>query len=190
MRTLSTPSPAPAKGFLNPLTSLVGVLLVLLLAGGCGGTRGSAEQAAADGAAEPVAPFPAFELASLAGGTVRLADYQGQVLLMDFWATWCKPCHKQAEILRPLYEEYRGQGVEFLAVDSGEDVNTVLRFVAENPFPYPVALDPQDELGFELGFVGLPALVVVDGEGRMTYEHVGIVDARTLQRELEKALEG
>jgi len=155
------------------------VLLLLMLACRGGSTGGDHLGAVGE-------PAPAFRLAALGGGEVDLSDYRGRVVLLDFWATWCKPCHEQARILAPLYEVLRGEGVEFLAIDSGEDAETVQRYVAKNPFPYPVLLDPEDSVGLGLGVVALPTVVIVDTEGRVTYANEGIADAETLRRELER----
>lgn len=166
------PIPSPARG-----------LVVLALAAsllGCGAEAGPAAAAAGG-------PAPVFELASLGGGEIGPQDYAGQVVLLEFWATWCVPCHAQADVLEALYGEYRGRGVEFLAVDLGEDEETVRRFVAANPFPYPVLLDPADELSYQLGVAALPTLMVIDREGRVTYFDAGVLEADQIRRILDDA---
>jgi peroxiredoxin len=154
---------------------------LLLAALGCRG------EPAHDGGAGLGQPAPPFRLAALGGGDIALSDYRGRVVLLDFWATWCNPCHEQARILAPLYGVVRSRGVEFLAIDSGEEAETVERFVAGSPFPYPVLLDPEDSLGLALGVVALPTLVIVDRDGRISYVKEGIADAEILRRELERA---
>ncbi len=146
---------------------------------------------ASSSAAEPGAtlgqPAPAFELADLEGAKVSLASLRGKTVLLDFWATWCKPCHEQTRILTPLYEELAGQGIEFLAVNSGEDEATVRRFVDKNPFAYPVLLDPEDSLAGKLDVIALPTLVVVDKDGNVSFTEEGIAEAAAVRRELAKA---
>jgi peroxiredoxin len=157
---------------------LLGVLLALLA---CPGRAPS-------GRSELVGQeAPPFRLSSVAGGEISLSDYPGRVVLLEFWATWCNPCHEQARILAPLYQAMRGRPVEFLAVDSGEESAVVERFVAKNPFAYPVLLDPEDSLALALSVVALPTLVIVDREGRISWINEGIADAETLRRELERA---
>jgi thiol-disulfide isomerase/thioredoxin len=129
-----------------------------------------------------------FRLATLdGGGPLGPPDFAGQVVLVDFWATWCVPCHAQKRILEAVHAEVAGDGVQFLAVDLGEDEETVRRFVAKNPFPYPVLLDPEDRLSYQLGIEGLPTLMVVDRAGRVRYLEAGILDGDGVRRVLAAA---
>jgi len=130
---------------------------------------------------------PAFTRDALDGHSVSLRDYRGRVVLVDFWATWCGPCHLQADILAPLYAEYRERGVEFLSVSVGEEVATVRDFVAKSPSPYPVLVDPADELTPTYGIVALPTVLIVDKAGKVTYFNFGISDADTLRKALAQA---
>jgi peroxiredoxin len=132
-------------------------------------------------------PAPGFELSNLEGSKVSLASLQGKTVLLDFWATWCKPCHEQTRILTPLYEELRSQGAEFLAVNSGEDEETVRRFVTKNPFAYPVLLDPEDSLAAKLDVIALPTLVVLDRKGKVVFFQEGIAEAKAIRDELARA---
>jgi thiol-disulfide isomerase/thioredoxin len=162
--------------------ALAAVALLAALAAACGaGPPPRPESSEAGG------PGPVFRLASLDGGEIGPEDYPGKVVLLEFWATWCLPCHAQADILEPLYAEYRGRGVEFLAVGLGEDEEVVRRFVARNPFPYPVLIDPADELSYELGIAALPTLMVIDRDGRVAYFEAGVVEEDDLRRLLDDA---
>ncbi len=114
-------------------------------------------------------------------------DFPGEVVVVDFWATWCTPCRAQAEVLEALHAEWQDRGVRFLAVDVAEDRETVERFVADNPFPYPVLLDPADEISAKLGLVALPTLMVVNTEGEVTYLEAGLVGRKRLERLLREA---
>lgn len=129
-----------------------------------------------------------FRLRSLAGGELGSGDLRGQVVLLDFWATWCVPCRAQAMVLESLYEDFRGPAVEFLAVNQAEDEALVRRFVAERPFSYPVLLDPEDSLAPKLDVQVLPTVVVLDRAGRVIYSRPGLSTARELRRVLDKAL--
>ena len=80
-------------------------------------------------------PSPSFSLSSLEGRELGPQDFLGQVVVIDLWATWCGPCRMQAQFLDALHREYDGKGVQFLAVNSGEDTATVEAYVQRTPFP-------------------------------------------------------
>ena len=152
-------------------------------------SRASAEPADA-GAPSPVAESraaPQFRLAALDGGTISPQDYSGDVVVIDFWATWCGPCHAQADILKALHGEFAGKGVRFLAISLGESEEVVREFVASRPYPYPVLIDPEDALSLELGIYVLPTIMVIDRQGRVAYLEPGVSTAETLRRALFEA---
>ena len=142
---------------------------------------------AAEGYAPAVSyPDPEFQLASLDGRVISSSDFEGQVVVIDFWATWCTPCKLQAQFLDQLHEEVGGR-VQFLAIDVGEDEAKVRGYVDKDPFPYPVLLDPQEELMDRYQILGLPTVMVIDRQGRVSYLRTGLTDVPTLRRELAKA---
>ena len=131
--------------------------------------------------------MPEFSLASLGGASIGKADFAGKVVLFDFWATWCGPCHLQAEILEEIYPDAAKRGIEFVAVSSGEDASTVRDFVARKPFPYPVLVDPDEALSGPLEIMALPTLVVMDARGKIAYRHTGVADAEAITAALRAA---
>ena len=130
-----------------------------------------------------------FRLSSLAGGRLGPADFRGQVVLFEFWATWCRPCHVQADILKSIYQEFRALDVAFVAVSLGENESTVRAFTDQRPFPYPVLIDPDDDLSHRLGIYVLPTILVLDAEGRIAYLQEGVSSARRLREVLGEALQ-
>ncbi|MEA2563173.1 MAG: cytochrome c biosis protein CcmG, thiol:disulfide interchange protein DsbE [Acidobacteriota bacterium] len=143
-----------------------------------------------DGATAAGKPAPAdlgFRLKTVDGRTIGPKDYEGQVVVVDFWATWCVPCHMQAQILEPIHRDYKGKGVQFLAANVGEDEPTVRSFLKSKPFPYPVLLDPEDTVSTKLGVVALPTLMIIDKKGKVTLFHTGLADGATVRKILKQA---
>jgi len=157
---------------------LTAIAFCALLLFGCqdGATAGSSPKGKAD-----------FRLPTLDGGNLGPKDFLGQVVVVDFWATWCGPCHLQAEILEPVYRDFKGRGVQFLAANVGEDLETVKKFLKTKPFPYPVLVDPQDSVTSNLGVYALPTLLVVDKKGKVAYFQSGLADGDTLRDLIKKA---
>jgi len=128
-----------------------------------------------------------FQLKTVDGHSLGPKDFPGQVVVVDFWATWCGPCHLQAEILEPIYHDLKGRGVQFLAANVGEEPETVKSFLKNKPFPYPVLLDPKDSVASNLGVYALPTLLVVDTKGRVAYFQSGLADGDTVRQIIKKA---
>lgn len=167
------------------LSALALSLLVFGCQEGASAGRASAGRASGSGTADAVRV--AFRANTLDGKKLGPMDFPGQVVVVDFWATWCGPCHIQARILEPLHRELHGRGVQFLAANIGEDLGTVRAFVKERPFSYPVLVDPEDRLMEDLGIVALPTLLVVDKKGNVTYFEPGLIDADRLRKVIKQA---
>lgn len=131
-------------------------------------------------------PAPSFERTALDGSEIALADYAGRPILVDFWATWCGPCHIQTRVLEPLVAEYRDR-VAFLTVSMGEEPATVRDFYRGELPPYPVLLDPTDALSAQFGIHALPTILVIGRDGKVVYFEAGIADDPTLRAALAEA---
>ncbi len=132
-------------------------------------------------------PSPSFRLTSLEGREIGPQDFLGRVVVIDLWATWCGPCRIQAQHFETLHREYAADEVQFLAVNSGEDLQKVQAYAQRTPFSYPVLMDPNETVMRRYQSTGLPTVMVVDITGQISFLRVGTADPATLRREIEKA---
>lgn len=134
-------------------------------------------------------PAPAFDLKDLAGKELKLEDYRGKVILLNFWATWCGPCRAEIPSLIALQKQYKDRlQVIGLAVDE-DDESVVQKFVTSQGINYPVAITPT-EIRVAYGGIGaLPTVFVINAEGRIVQKHVGLFNPALYETEV-RALSG
>ncbi len=119
-----------------------------------------------------------FTLTDLHGKTWTLKELRGEVVLVNFWATWCPPCQKEMPDLEALYKEFRHQRFVILAI-SDEDADKVRPFIAERKITYPVLLDPGHKVGSLFEVEGIPKSFVYDRDGKLVAQSI---DMRTQQQ--------
>ncbi len=123
--------------------------------------------AATDGAV----PAPAFTLASRAGGEVSLADLKGQVVMINFWASWCGPCRKEFPALDQIYAKYKPMGFTLVAINVESDKADAEKFLATTPASFPILFDPDGKVSGNYGVSAMPTTVLVDRQGRVRWLH-------------------
>jgi peroxiredoxin len=111
------------------------------------------------------APAPDFALRSLAGGTQRLSEHLGEVVIINFWATWCGPCRQEMPLLDELYTKYRRAGLVLLGVSVDEDPERAAEMARTLQVSYPVLFDARKQVStaYQLGV--MPMTVLIDREG-------------------------
>jgi thiol-disulfide isomerase/thioredoxin len=122
---------------------------------------------------------PALALKDLAGRPHALADYRGQVLLINFWATWCEPCRDEMPSLQRLKERLAGFPLTVLTVNFGESSQKVEEFARQLGLDFAVLLDPGQQAARAWRVRLLPTSYLVDAEGRVRYSVVGELDWAT-----------
>jgi peroxiredoxin len=138
--------------------------------------------------AETRKPAPAFALPGLHGETVRLNDYRGQVVLVNFWGTWCVPCKEETPALAAVYRKLHDQGLVIIGVDlrnqerPGPDGDADVRaFTERYGVTYPIALDVAGETARAFQIYPLPTSFVVDRDGIIRYVRVGQITAQEVE---------
>ncbi len=116
-------------------------------------------------------PAPEITLKDLQGQEVRLSDLRGKVVLLNFWATWCKPCKEEMPAMQVSYDKLRGQGFVVLAVNELEDTEKVIEHIRSHGHTFPVVMDHDNRVANRYGVVGLPASFLIDRQG-IVREHI------------------
>ena len=116
---------------------------------------------------------PDFTLQTRTGESVSLADLSGQVVMVNFWATWCGPCREEMPHLEALYQRYSDLGFTLLGVNVEENASGVDQFLDETPVTFPVLLDPTNEVSELYDVIAMPSTVLVDRSGNLRFIHHG-----------------
>jgi cytochrome c biogenesis protein CcmG/thiol:disulfide interchange protein DsbE len=133
---------------------------------------------------------PDFTLPQLSGPPLKLSDYRGKVVLLDFWATWCEPCRVETPFFVALQSKYRDQGLQIIGVSMDDTPDPVPGFYRQFNMNYPVVMG-NAKIGEEYGGVlGLPIAFLLDREGRIQKKHIGATDASVFEREVQTLLQG
>ena len=118
-------------------------------------------------------PAPDFALKSATGENLRLSEYRGDVVMINFWATWCGPCRQEMPLLDELYTRYQRVGFNLLGVNIDDDAAGALRMVQELGVNFPVLFDSRKEVSKLYEVEAMPTTVLLDREGRVRHVHHG-----------------
>ena len=127
----------------------------------------------AGAAAVPGSPAPALVLAARDGGNVNLADLKGQVVMINFWATWCGPCRQEMPLLAQLHAKYEPLGFTLLGVNVEPDSAAAVDWLKGVPVQFPILFDTDSAVAGRFGVEGMPSTVFVDRKGQVRYVHRG-----------------
>ncbi len=127
---------------------------------------------------------PKLALANLSGKPESLEDYEGQVVLVNLWATWCPPCKAELPVLQAYYEDHVAEGFVILGVDSQEKPEAVEKYITTTDVTYPIWIDEKGEAGKAFNTFTLPASFVIDRKGTVRLAWTGAISKSMLEKHI------
>jgi peroxiredoxin len=118
-------------------------------------------------------PAPDFELVDTDGKLHRLSDYRGNTVILNFWATWCPPCREEIPSMNRAWRQLAEEDVVMLAVNMGEDEDTIFVFTADYPAEFPLLLDRDGSVIAQWPVKGLPTTYIIAPDGSIAYRAIG-----------------
>lgn len=118
-------------------------------------------------------PAPDFALKSSTGENLRLSEYRGDVVMINFWATWCGPCRQEMPLLDELYSRYQRVGFNLLGVNIDDDSDRAMQMIEELGVQFPVLFDARKDVSRLYDVEAMPVTVLVDREGTVRHVHHG-----------------
>lgn len=133
-------------------------------------------------------PAPDFSLPQLDGKPLTLSSYRGNVVLLDFWATWCDPCRDEIPHFVDLQNKYASQGLQIIGVSMDDSPDPVRPFYQEFKMNYPVVMGSAKIGDLYGGILGLPVALLIDRTGRISAKHIGATDPSVIEKEIVEQL--
>jgi len=138
---------------------------------------------------KPLEAAPDFTVISTKGESIKLSDYKGKPVVINFWATWCPPCKAELPYFEQMYKEY-GDTVEFMMVnltDGQEETQEVVNtFIEDTGYTFPVYFDTEYSGAMAYGTYSIPVTVFVNRDGEIVYKKVGMIQEDMLKAFIER----
>ena len=132
---------------------------------------------------------PEFSLTDLNGSKLQLSSYQGKVVLLDFWATWCDPCRDEIPQFVELQKELGPRGLQIIGISMDDEAQPAREFYTQYKMNYPVAMGDANIGNLYGGILGVPVAFMIGRDGRIYAKHVGATSAQTFADEAAALLE-
>ena len=133
---------------------------------------------------------PDFTLKSLQGKNLKLSEMSGNVVLLNFWASWCGPCRQEMPLLNDLHNKYEPLGFTVIGVNVEQETELARSFIANSPVDFPILLDSSNKVSQLYDVIAMPTTVLIDREGKMRYLHKGYQagDEKIYQKMVKKLI--
>jgi peroxiredoxin len=118
-------------------------------------------------------PAPQFTLGARGGSAVSLAQYKGQVVMLNFWASWCGPCRQEMPLLENIYKKYSKLGFTLIGVNVEPDSKAADEWLKQTPVSFPVLYDTESKVSALYDVAGMPSTVIIDRKGNVRMLHRG-----------------
>lgn len=116
---------------------------------------------------------PDFTLKSRSGENIKLSELRGDVVMINFWASWCAPCRQEMPLLEEMHKKYSDLGFVLLGVNVEEDSSKAVELLRDVPVSFPILYDDKNDVTKLYKVVAMPSTVMVDRDGNMRYLHRG-----------------
>ena len=133
-------------------------------------------------------PVPDFEFTALDGSSMNLGAHNGEIVVVNFFASWCDPCRQEAADLEQAWLAYQDQGVQFYGIAYKDADSKAQAFLDEFGVSYPSTVDTSNRTARDYGVTGVPETFVIDREGLLVHHFLGPITQAQLSREIERAL--
>jgi cytochrome c biogenesis protein CcmG/thiol:disulfide interchange protein DsbE len=134
-------------------------------------------------------PAAKFSLTSFAGAPLNLEQYRGQVVVLNFWASWCVPaCYEEAPTLERTWQTYKDKGVAVVGIDVQDKDEPARKFLAQFGHSFPNAPDPGGRVAIDYGVYGVPETFFIDRQGRVRFKQVGALTDAVARERLDALL--
>jgi len=133
-------------------------------------------------------PAPDFQVAGLDGEQLQLSGFRGRPVWINFWATWCPPCRAESPDIQAAHEQYEDAGLVVLAIDIGEDPDTVREYLERAGLTFTVGLDETTEIAALYRIAGIPSHYFIDGDGVLRDWKIGSMGKKEMDRKLKALL--
>ncbi len=129
---------------------------------------------------------PDFVLVDMEGNKHQLSDYKGQGVFLNFWGTWCEPCEEEFPYINNQYHQFKGQGVQVLAVNINESELAVNTFANRLQLDFPIVIDKDSQVMTAYNIGPLPATFLIDKDGKVVKYHTGQLTEELVKEYMEK----